>query len=323
MTDSWPLVSPPPPLLWADLDNRGRRITSLPLSIGHRSPMKFVTYNIQYSLGQDGFHDLERIAAALADADVIGLQEVVRNVKGVPDRDQPARLGQLLPTYYWVYGPTVDLDASAKSAGGTVTNARYQFGNMVLSRWPILSSRLILLPRILTTDTSNGQRGALEAIVDAPSGPIRVYSVHLDNHSPARRQDELRFLLPRLFVVPQEGSSFSGPSWLGQPHSVTPDDFVVLGDFNLGPDSDEYREIVDLQDLGGTTQGHLVDTWTAAGPALRHGVTWYADPADPRSGIRVDYGFVSSGLADRISAAWIDDEAVGSDHQPAWFHLSE
>lgn len=285
--------------------------------------MKFVTYNIQYSLGQDGLHDLERIAAALAGADVIGLQEVVRNVEGVPDRDQPARLGELLPTYYWVYGPTVDLDASAKSADGTVANARYQFGNVVMSRWPILSSRLILLPRILTTDSANGQRGALEAIVDAPSGPIRVYSVHLDNHSPARRKEELRFLLPRLFAVPEEGSSFSGPSWLGQPRSATPDDFVVLGDFNFGPDSDEYREIVGPQDVGGTAQGHLVDTWTAAGRALSHGVTWHADADDLASGIRVDYGFVCSGLADGVISAWIDDEAAGSDHQPAWFELSE
>ena len=49
-------------------------------------------------------------------------------------------------------------------------NRRRQFGNMVLSRWPILSSRLLLLPRVRTYDIASGQRGVLEAIVDAPAG---------------------------------------------------------------------------------------------------------------------------------------------------------
>ena len=38
--------------------------------------MQFVTYNIQYGLGEDGRYDLDRIAAAVEDADVIALQEV-------------------------------------------------------------------------------------------------------------------------------------------------------------------------------------------------------------------------------------------------------
>ncbi len=42
----------------------------------------------------------------------------------------------------------------------------------------------------------------------------------------------------------------------------------------------------------------------------------------PRGIGRLDYGFVSAGLAAQVKSAWIDDEAPGSDHQPAWFELA-
>ena len=37
--------------------------------------------------------------------------------------------------------------------------------------------------------------------------------------------------------------------------------------------------------------------------------------------MRLDYAFVSAGLADRIRDARIDNEAVGSDHQPVWVEI--
>ena len=37
-----------------------------------------MTYNIHYSQGKDDLYNLERIADAVRDADVIALQEVVR-----------------------------------------------------------------------------------------------------------------------------------------------------------------------------------------------------------------------------------------------------
>jgi len=40
--------------------------------------MKLVTYNIQYSKGQDGKFSLIRIAEALQDADIACIQEVER-----------------------------------------------------------------------------------------------------------------------------------------------------------------------------------------------------------------------------------------------------
>ena len=286
--------------------------------------MKFVTYNIQYSKGKDGNFDLDRIAEAVSRADVVCMQEVVRNADGIPDRDQPERLGELLPKHHWVYGPCIDLDASTRADDGTVQNRRQQFGNMVFSRWPILSSRLLLLPRVRTYDVGSGQRGALEAIIDAPSGPLRVYSVHLNHLHPRQRSAQIRYLLPRLFAVPAEGASFTGPSWLGDDQPVVPIEFVVMGDFNLKPDSNEYSEIVGEPDYyyGESLAGdRLVDTWTLAGNPITDGITWYDEAKNFEWGIKLDYGFVSPGLASAVTSAWIDSEASGSDHQPTWFEL--
>ncbi len=288
--------------------------------------MKLATYNIQYSKGKDGRFELDRIAAAVRDADVICLQEVVRNVDGLPDADQPARLAGLLPRHHWVYGPCVDLDASVVAADGTVDNRRRQFGSMVLSRWPILSSRLLLLPRVRTYDSTAGQRGALEAIIAAPAGPLRLYSVHLDHLNSRTRRREIDDLLPRLFAVPQDGASLTGPGWFGEQEIIAPADFILLGDFNLTPDSAEYDDIVGEADYyygPMVAADRLVDAWTRAGHDRAAGITWYDETDDFASGLRLDYCFVTAGLAPSVTRAWIDDEAVGSDHQPAWFELAE
>ena len=106
--------------------------------------MKFVTYNIQYSLGKDVAYDLERIVEAVRGADIIALQEVSRNFSQGTDADQPGRIAELLPDFYWIYGPPVDLDASVRHANGRVMNRRLQFGNMLLARATtrIISSRV-------------------------------------------------------------------------------------------------------------------------------------------------------------------------------------
>ena len=286
--------------------------------------MKFASYNIQYSKGKDGQFDLERIAEEVRGADVIAMQEVVRNVQTVPHQDHPSGLAELLPDYYWVYGPVTDLDASETNDAGEVVNKRLQFGNLLLSRYPILSSRLLLLPRVRTYGMTSSQRGALEGLIDLPTGPLRVYSVHLDHVNSRQRIAEIEHLLPMLFTVPFDGASLTGPGWNGMTTPEVSDDFVVMGDFNMTPGSPEYEATVGVPDYyyGTTIAGdRLVDTWTQAGHALTEGVSWYDETDDWKPRGKLDYGFVSAGLADRVSAAWIDDVAIGSDHNPIWFRL--
>ena len=167
--------------------------------------MKLVVYNTQYSLGKDGAYDLERIVEEVRGADIIALQEVTRNFSQGTDADQPGHIAELLPAYYWIFGPAVDLDVNESHAAGRVLNKRLQFGNMLIARWPILTSRLLLLPRRRTYDIINTQCGALEGIIDYPGRPLRVYSVHLAFLNPEERMAQLDFLLPLMLDVPREG----------------------------------------------------------------------------------------------------------------------
>lgn len=286
--------------------------------------MKIVSYNIQYSLGKDGTHDIRRLVDAVQDADVIALQEVTRHMTSVPDFDQPARIAELLPDYFWVYGPPVDMAASLQGSKTANDNRRLQFGNMLLAKWPILSSRLILLPRTRTYDKHNPQRGALEGIIDVPGGALRFYCVHLNHLNSEERMMQLDFLLPRILEVPLDGATVTGGTWNTIPDVAIPDDYVMLGDHNLPPNSAEYTRIVGEVDYfygSRITARHLLDTWVQSGNARDDGVTWYDGRNDWEPGTRIDYVFVSPGLAGKVKSAWIDDDAPGSDHQPVWAEL--
>jgi len=285
--------------------------------------MKLVTYNIQYALGKDGRIDLARIAETVRGADIIALQEVDRHMPRAEEIDQPARLAELLSEHFWIYGPPVDLDGGERSADGRVVNRRRQHGNMLLSRWPILSSRLLLLPKFRTFTQFGTQRGALEGVIAAPSGPLRVYSLHLSALSAEERLAQLDYLLPRLLDVPREGGVCM--SLKGDREDLPmPESCVVMGDCNFTPQSREYARVVGEADYyyGRSIVGHhLVDSWTHSGHGQDEGVTWYDDEEKKGPDLRLDYGFVSPDLAGRIRSARIDDDAPGSDHQPYWFEL--
>ena len=137
--------------------------------------MIFVSYNIQWGTGKDGRVDLARIAGEIGAADVIALQEVDRFWTRSRMTDQAAEFGALFPEHHWVYGPGMDMDASLRGDDGKVVNRRRQFGNMLLARAAILSSRNHLLPKMKLPEKKSLQRAALEAVIEAPSGPLRVY----------------------------------------------------------------------------------------------------------------------------------------------------
>jgi len=289
--------------------------------------MKIVSYNIQYAKGKDGRYDLARIAAAVQGADLIGLQEVTRNFPGVPEAlaDQPAVLAELLPAYFWSYAAPLDLDAGSSLVAGRAVNRRLQFGNMLLSRWPILSTRHLLLPRARSFDRGDQQNGVLEAIVAAPGGPIRIYVTHLDYLRSQQRRAQLDWLLPKLHAVPLEGASVTGQGWVELPRAEVPPEFLLLGDFNLMPSQPEYDRIVGEADYFYGRQrvgGFLVDSWVAAGHREEEGLTWFDEAKAFEEGLRLDYIFVTPGLAPAVRRAWIDAANPASDHQPVWLELA-
>jgi len=286
--------------------------------------MKLVSYNIQYGLGKDRRYDLARIAHEIAGADVIALQEVDRYWQRSGCVDSPAVIASHLPEHHWVYGANLDMNASLRDKDGQLINRRRQFGAMILSRLPIVSSRNHLLPKFGTLIQHSIQQGALEAVIVAPrAGPVRVYSLHLSHLSPATRVPQVEALLSIHARAPGEGGAWCGghpdpeAGWTEAEMPPMPSEAILMGDFNFEWNGAEYDRIVGvLSPKYGRLNGlaGFVDAWVAAGHREDEGATI-------PEGKRIDFCFVSASLADRVKSCRSDLEAKGSDHQPLWVEM--
>lgn len=135
-----------------------------------------LTYNIHHAEGLDQRLDLERIAGVIraSGADLVALQEVDKGAKRSGGVDQAAELARLTGMHA-VYGPAMPFQ------GG-------QYGDAVLSRWPITSSRVVDLPW-----KEGGQREprvAVSATTNVPgAGAVEFISTHWDHtRAPSDRE---------------------------------------------------------------------------------------------------------------------------------------
>lgn len=283
--------------------------------------MRLVTYNIQYGIGRDGVVDPDRIAASVADADIIALQEVSRGLPQNGGIDLVALMEDRLPGHFAAFAAGMDVDGGSAILDGRAVTRRRQLGNMILSRWPILATRNLLLPRSRSFDRANFQRSALEALVVTPLGPLRVYDVHLDHLHCEERMLQITHLKERVFAYPMEGGAITGAAEYGEPEPPHPQDLVLLGDFNMTPDSAEYVLMAGAADYAEgrrVVAHHPVDASVIDGP--EGDVSWI-DARQPERRGRLDYCFVSAGLAGHIRRSWIDAQALGSDHFPVWVEM--
>lgn len=286
--------------------------------------MRLVSFNIQYGFGSDGRYDLSRVADVIRGADIICLQEVERHWTRTGMDDQPALLSAMLPAHHWVYGPAFDMDAS-KIVAGRVVHRRRQFGTMILSRLPILWSRLWPLPKRRMLDPLNTQNAALEAMVHTPRGPLRLMSLHLAHVGVAERLEQIDFLLTQHARAPFEGGPWSGTddeparNWTeGQAEPACPASAVWMGDFNSEPHSAEYRR------LTGETPYHpgaryadgFVDAVAAADqtPGSLH--THEKTIAGELRLRQLDHCFVTPDLAPHVRSVSVDTACPASDHFP-------
>lgn len=288
--------------------------------------MRFVSYNIQYGLGKDGQTDLDRIAATVDGADVIALQEVERFARRSGFVDQAAELSRRLPAYHWVYGAGLDMDAGEVAADGQTVHRRRQFGNMLLSRMPILSSRNFPLPKYATLTQLSLQRSALEGVIRTRHGAVRVYSIHLTHLSDATRAPQIEAILEIHRRAPGEGGPWCGTPDAGwtedRPPPPMPREAILMGDFNLPATSPLYERLAGPTAPGRgrmTNPDGFVDAWVATGHGENDGMT--CDSGGENQGKRIDYCFVSTSLAGTLRRAWIDGAAQGSDHQPIWTEI--
>lgn len=286
--------------------------------------MKLATYNIHYGVGLDGCLDLRRVVDALGDADVIALQEVDVGWKRSGNSNQPELIAEMLPDYEFGWGPTVDVRMSVNALAPA--RRRRQFGNMILSRYPILSIRNYLFDKYNCAEFLEMQRGALEVTISTPIGILRIYSTHLCNLSERQRIRQLQNLLGVHNTASREGPIISGehadPSWSAEDQlPIMPANAVILGDMNFAPSSAAYEEIVgEFSSKYGylAQRDGFVDAWalangTKVGFDIAAGATTSSYSGEAR---RIDYCFVSAELAPLVLKADVNLNAVGSDHFP-------
>jgi endonuclease/exonuclease/phosphatase family metal-dependent hydrolase len=286
--------------------------------------MKIVTYNIQYGLGADSAYDIGRVAEEIRTADIIALQEVDRFWERSGTMDQPAELARRLPQHYWVYGANFDVHAGHTDAEGNVVNRRRQFGTMLLSRTPILSSRNFMLPKYGAVTQHSIQQGCLEAVIETARGPVRFYSTHLSHLSSETRLPQVRFILDIHRRAFGEGGAWCGghpypdSGWLEGAAPPMPPWAVVMGDMNFDFRSPEYALFTGPMSPEYGRVNHregFIDAWVAAGNKEDTGTS------HPNNRYRIDHVFVSPELADSVRSCEIDTEAVGSDHWPVWVEM--
>jgi endonuclease/exonuclease/phosphatase family metal-dependent hydrolase len=121
-----------------------------------RDSIKLVTFNLEYADSVDAAIRLLTTHPDLRDAALVFLQEM--------DSAATARIADAL-RMTWVYYPS------------TLRTKTGDFGNAVLSRWPIEEDAKLILPHV--SYVGRTQRIAVAATVRLGSQRLRVYSFHL------------------------------------------------------------------------------------------------------------------------------------------------
>jgi endonuclease/exonuclease/phosphatase family metal-dependent hydrolase len=285
--------------------------------------LKLITWNIQWGRGLDGRVDLARIvrtARAMADFDVICLQEIADNfagLRGNDDADQFARLSELLPGFARVDGYGVDVVGD----GGR----RRRFGNAIYSRYTVLSARRHALPWPSDPGKKTMSRVAVEATVQSPMGPVRITTTHMEYYSDLQRQAQAH----RLREIHDEACERAAATtrWENQESNVTFDptpqaaDAILTGDFNFPPENPAYGEI--QRPLAGGGPAYR-DAWSLAHGHKPHPPTFCLHQRDYGDvPYCCDFIFVSDTLSRRVHGVEANLETQDSDHQPLLLDLDD
>jgi endonuclease/exonuclease/phosphatase family metal-dependent hydrolase len=276
--------------------------------------IRIVTWNVQCGRGADGVLDLDRIAdtiKALADADVICLQELARHD---PDLDDGAGADQaaVLQARFFRHAPFF---GAALDRAGPSRSRRRQFGNMILSRLPVLEIMTYPLPQPAEAGVKHMRRVAIEAVVDARGRPLRVATTHLEFHSAAQRLAQVDAL--RAMHAEACANEMHPPQAVesGTYRFVPrPLDAVLCGDFNFVVGDPAYaRMTADVVDAP-----VLRDGWRVHHGERPHDPTCgiYDHAQWPQGAHARDFFFVSDTLARRVKDVVVDTKTNASDHQP-------
>lgn len=157
--------------------------------------VRAVSYNIHSAIGRDGLFAPERILSVIRStgAGIVGLQEVDARA------GEPRRLDQ-----FRFFGEFLRLESIT---GPNIIEHGGHYGNVLLTRWPIESSRLIKL-----SVASREPRGAICAVLRCGGHRLQVINTHLGLRPGERREQVARLL--------EEARAHDGPT-------------LFMGDFNV------------------------------------------------------------------------------------------
>jgi endonuclease/exonuclease/phosphatase family metal-dependent hydrolase len=284
--------------------------------------MKLITWNIQWGCGLDGRVDLRRIvrtARAMADFDVLCVQEVADNfpdLEGSDERDQFAELAALLPGFTPVRGYGIDVAGDGER--------RRRFGNAIFSRPRVLAARRHALPWPADPGKTSMPRVAVEATLDSAFGPLRVTTTHLEYFSAVQRQAQARALRDmhaeacERSARPPGRKPGSNATFEGSPQT---DRALLVGDFNFPPGDPAFALL--QAPLEGAGPGYR-DGWSLLHPGVAHVATFcvHSDKY-AKTPYCCDFAFVSETLAPRLRAVVVDSATQASDHQPVLVELDD
>lgn len=217
------------------------------------SKLTLVTWNIHHGAGMDRRVSIPRVSGVLTDveADVACLQEVDCRVVRSRRSHQPRLLAKALGMKA-VYGPTLKWPLGAR------------YGNLALTRLPLIAAHTHSLP------LGEEQRGIVEMHVQAPFGPIAVFSTHwglTDDERVEQAEATVRFIkrskLPALLAGDlNEDSS-------GRAHAIlTAAGLTRLGTSEPTYPSDDPADCIDH--VYGTPHWHAEETYTIPSLASDH-----------------------------------------------------
>ena len=282
--------------------------------------LSLITWNIQWGRGCDGVVDLRRIvdtARGLADFDVLCLQEVASNWAGLPGgsgEDQPALLAQMLPGFTPLFGAATDVRADG---GG-----RQLFGNMILSRLPVVQVFRHLLPWPVDPGKASMQRGLVEAVIEAPFGALRVMTTHLEYYSATQRAAQVeRIRELHAEAALRAGRERKTDKSNGPFRSVRRAASAILtADFNFRPE-DPLHDRLAAPHADGVPA--FRDSWQVQNPAVPHPPTLgIYDRKQWPDAFCCDFIYVTEDLCPRIAAVRVDQASDASDHQPVLLQLN-
>lgn len=269
--------------------------------------MKLISWNIQWCRGIDGHVDparIARVARELCDPDVCCFQEVAVNfpaLAGSAGENQAETLQAQFPGYGAHFASAVDI---ADGGGG-----RRRFGNLILSRLPVRQVLRHSLPWPPEDRVPSMPRIAIEAVMEAPWGPVSVTTTHLEYYSARQRAAQVE----RLCDIEAERNAHAGAapsdaysSGPFQPFP-RPASSILTGDFNMRPDDPLLARMLQTRD----------DAWRIAHPGAPHPPSFHVhDSQDDDAPYCCDFVFVTSDLSSRISQVRVDAQTQASDHQP-------